>query len=470
MLDLLIRGGRVVTPTGVGELDIGVQGERIAVVATPGSLTEEASRTIDATGKLVVPGGVEAHAHAGNAFTPERSGAEAISLAAIYGGTTMVLDFAQQAPGGDLVQAIEDSKERWAGRAYTDYSFHPILMHGATPEVIAQVGPLVDGGFPTIKIFTTSMRPDLGGRPSNFIDFGRLAEIMEQVTAHGGMMFVHGEDEDIVQYNYERAKAFDRWDWPSMHLIHSNLSEDLSFRRVIRLAEHTGVAVYLVHVSAKEGVNAIADARSRGLPIYGETLHNYVTFNADNYKESNGMKYHTYPSLKFEDDRLRLWDGLLHGDLSTMATDVVSTTWAVKIQGRTVADVMGGHNGIETRMGITYTEGVVKRGMSLERFVAITSTNPAKLVGLYPRKGAIASGSDADIAIIDTSIRKKLSMDDLHLEDYSIWEGWEIQGWPVTTILRGKVVLEDGKLQGGPGDGQLIPRKMTPEVLAGPVC
>ena len=470
MVDMLIRGGRVVTPAGVGELDVAVQGERIVAVATPGSLPSEASRTIDATGKLVVPGGVEAHAHIGTPMQPERSGAAAVSLAAIHGGTTTVMDFTLQPPDGNLLTAIEDGKGRWSGNAYTDYSYHIILAHGVSPETIAQVGQVIEDGFPTIKIFTTNV--SLPGRigPSRFIDFGRLAEIMQQVKAHGGIMFIHSEDEDTVQYNYEMAQARGQWDWHNMHLIHSNISEDLSFRRVIRLAERVGAAVYFVHVSAKEGVDAIAEARSRGLPIYGETLHNYATFTADNYKEPDGMKYHTYPSLKFEDDRQRLWDGLLHGDLSTLATDLVSTTWAVKIQGRTVADVTGGHNGIETRLGIAYTEGVVKRGMSLERFVALTATNPAKLVGLYPRKGAIAPGSDADITIIDTSIHKKLSLDDLHLEDYSIWDGWEIRGWPVTTLLRGKVMVEDGKLVGGPNDGQLIPRKLASEVIAGPVC
>ena len=470
MLDMVIRGGRVVTPAGEGELDIGVQGERIAAVATPGSLPSEASRTINATGKLVLPGGVEPHAHIGTLAQPERSGAAAVSLAAIHGGTTTVMDFAQQAPDGDILQAIEEGKARWSGNAYTDYSFHPILAHGVSPEVIAQVGQVVDDGFPTIKIFTTSVRPAGSAGPSNFVDFGRLAEVMEQVKTHGGMMFIHAEDEDMVQYNYQTAQARGHWDWPNMHLIHTNLSEDISVRRVIRLAERLGVAVYFVHVSAKEGVNAIAEGRGKGLPIYGETLHNYASFTADNYKEPDGMKYHTYPSLKYEDDRQRLWDGLLYGDLSAIATDLVSTTWQVKIQGRTVADVTGGHNGIETRVGIMYAEGVAKRGMSLERFVALTSTNPAKLVGLYPRKGALAPGSDADITIIDTAIHKKLSLDDLHLEDYSIWEGWEVWGWPVTTILRGNVMVENGMLVGGPGDGQLVARKMAPDVISRPVC
>lgn len=476
MLDLLIKGGQVVTPSGVAKMVIGIKGEQIVAVSTPGTLSDDAVHIIDATNKVVVPGGIEPHAHIGTPATPERMGAAAVSLAAIHGGTTTVMDFAQQAPDGDLLTALKEGQERWSGNAYTDYSYHPILLQGASPEIIAQVGQVIDNGFPTVKIFTTNILPPgtsmTPGVPmhSRLMDMGRLKEVMEQVKLHGGLLFVHAEDDETVQYNYQMAEARGQWDWHNMHLIHSNISEDIAFRRVIHLAEKVGVAIYFVHVSAKEGVNAIANARMEKLPIYGETLHNYATFNADNYKEPEGMKYHTYPSLKFEDDRNRLWDGLLHGDLSTIATDMVGTSWGIKIQGRTVANVYGGHNGIETRVGIIYSEGVSKRKMSLERFAAVTSTNPAKLVGLYPRKGAITLGSDADITIIDPSIHKKLTLSDLHLDDYSIWDGWEIHGWPVTTILRGKVMVENGNLIGGPDHGQLIPRKIAPEILSSPIC
>ena len=470
MFDLLIKGGYVVTPLGSANLDIGIQGEKIAAISDPNQLPEQGARIVDASGKLVIPGGVEPHAHAGDSMTPERAPAREVSLAAIWGGTTTVMDFAQMPPETDLIQAIEISKERWVQNAYTDYSFHPIIRGGASADVIAQIGQTIANGFATIKIFTTSIRPPLGPRPSNFIDFGRLGEIMTEVEAQGGMMFIHAEDEDEVMYNYHMAESRNQLEWHNMHLIHNNISEDLSFRRVIRLAESKGVAVYFVHVSAKEGVNAVAEARQQNLPIYGETLHNYVSFNAENYKEENGMKYHTYPSLKSEDDRLKLWEGLLNGDLSTIATDVVATSWEEKIKYRTVRDVTGGHNGIETRIGIMYTEGVIKRGMSLQRWVELCATNPAKLVGIYPRKGVIKVGSDADICIFDTSFKRRISMEDLHLNDYSIWDGWEVQGWPVTTVLRGKLMIEDRELLGNPSDGRLLPRKMDPATLAQPIC
>ena len=470
MMDMLIRGGEVVTPAGVGNWDLAVKGERIVAVTERGALSVEGTRVIDASGRIVVPGGIEPHAHIGDHRQPERSGAVAVSRAAIYGGTTTVLDFATQVTGHDLRHALGEAADRWRGNAYTDYSYHPIFAKGAVADDIAQIPELVQEGFPSFKVFTTSIRPPSPQMQDRHTDFGRLVAVMEQVASSGAILMVHSEDDEMVHYNYAMARDRGQWDWWNMHLIHTNLSEDVSFRRVIRLAELLETPVYFVHTSAKEGVEAVGEARSRGLPVYGETLHNYACFNAENYREPDGMKYHTYPSLKSEEDRLALWAGLKDGRLSTIATDLVSTSLEEKIHYKTVADVTGGHNGIETRMGIAYTEGVVKQGMSLERFVDITSGNAAKIFGLYPRKGVIAAGSDADITIIDPSINKSLSLDDLHLEDYSIWEGWEVRGWPVTTILRGKVMVEDGQLIGDPSDGRLVSRKLAPEVTRRPVC
>ncbi|MBI4200945.1 MAG: amidohydrolase family protein [Chloroflexi bacterium] len=489
MLDLLIRGGRVVTPSGVGQWDIGVQGEKIVTLALPGTLGGDAKKTVDATDKIVVPGGIEAHAHIGFPHLAQgwgnvNAGPDEQTLAALWGGTTTVVDFATATlpEGGDVVQAVESHMAHFKGQTYADYSAHCTYRGYFGQEAILKIKDLIAAGFPSIKVFTVNPPlsqtdvPTAGGpptepsRPRTMVDMGRIGAIMEQQARYGGILAVHSEDDDIVQYNYATARQRGLWDWYNMHLIRSNLSEDLSVRRVIRRAEQTGAAMYVVHTSAKEGVNAIAEARSRGLPIYGETILLYCSFNCERYKEPDGMKYHTYPSLKYEEDRLRLWDGLLHGDLSIIATDSIATDYAGKIKGRTVADVQGGNIGIEIRMGVAYTEGVVKQGMSLERYAAITSTNPAKLLGFYPRKGVIAVGSDADITIIDPSIKKRLRMKDLHLKDYNSWEGWQIEGWPTVVVLRGKVMVEKGKFFGKLTDGKLIPRKIDPAVLQKPVC
>jgi len=284
------------------------------------------------------------------------------------------------------------------------------------------------------------------------------------------MLLVHSEDDDMVQHMYQKLAREERTEWWNMHLVHSNESEDVSFRRVIRVAEWTGSPVYFVHVSARQGINAIGEARSQGQPVYGETLHNYCCFSAENYKEENGMKYHTYPSLKSEQDRQALWQGIAQGGLHTMATDEYCTSWELKIQGRTISDVTGGHNGAETRVGVTYSEGVSRLGMSLQRFVDVTSANAARIMGLYPRKGAIAPGSDADIVLIDPSVRRPLTMNDFHITDYSIWEGFLAAGWPVMTILRGKVAVEDGELRTPLCEGKFLRRKVAPEVTNRPAC
>jgi len=299
---------------------------------------------------------------------------------------------------------------------------------------------------------------------------GHLHDLMELIQRQNAMLLVHSEDDDMVMNMYRKLGDEERTVWWNMPLVHNNVSEDVSFRRVLNVAGWTGSPVYFVHVSAKEGIQAIGESRAKGMPVYGETLHNYCCFNSENYKEENGMKYHTYPSLKSEEDRLSLWNGIVQGGLSTMATDEYCTSWEVKIAGRTVSDVTGGHNGAETRMGITFSEGVSKRGMSLPRFVDVTSANAAKIMGLYPRKGVIAPGSDADIVLIDPSIKKTLAPEDFHITDYSIWDGFEIEGWPSTTILRGSVVVENGQLNATLGGGQFLPRKVDAEVTNRPVC
>jgi dihydropyrimidinase len=279
---------------------------------------------------------------------------------------------------------------------------------------------------------------------------------------------VHAEDDDLVQFNYEKFREEGRTEGANLHLVHNKLSEQLAFRRTIGVAAATGAAVYFVHTSARDGVEAVVEARAHRLPIYAETLHHYACFSAEDYKKPRGFCYHTYPSLKFPDDQNALWEGLVRDGVSTTATDEYPTSLEAKLRGKQIDDVTGGNLGAEARMGIVYTEGVVKRGMSLQRFADVTSTNAARILGLYPRKGVIAAGSDADIALIDTSINKALAREDFHVSDYSPWEGWQVRGWPVMTILRGKVLVEDGRMVGQSGGGRVIPRKIDPVILRRP--
>jgi dihydropyrimidinase len=478
MLDLLIRGGIVVTPEEVGERDVGVQDGTIVAVTSPGALPADAGRVIDARGKIVLPGGIEPHAHIAIPVPEVWAGRpevmtqppEAASRAAAFGGVTTIIDFAgnlnltlgASSSQESILQVVEGRRNVFRDHFYTDFAFHYILAGQVAPEVIGQIGEAVQEGIASFKIFTTF--------PGLRVPYGHLWAVFAEVAKHGGIMAVHAEEDDIVTYMTDKLTREGRDQGYNLHLVHNNLSEDLAFRKVIHLARHTEVGVYFVHTTATEGVMAIAEARDQRFPVYGEALHNYLQFTCEDYKKPDGTAIHTYPAIKFADDRDALQAGLMDGDLCTTATDEYTTHKDVKLSGDTIHNVCGGHNGIETRIPVAFTKFVAQQGMSLQRFAAITSTNAAKILGLYPQKGAIAPGSDADLVLIDPHLRKTLTLDDLHADsDYSIWEGFACQGYPVMTILRGRVIVEDGKLLGSSSDGRWLKRKVSPDVLARPV-
>ena len=472
MLDLLIRGGQVVGSAAVGAWDIGVlDGRIVTLIASRDSDQPEAHQVIDASGLLVVPGGVEPHAHLAHYISMRTEaemytlGPEEDTVGMAFGGTTTHIDFCQVYPGTAAQQAIEQRMNRWKGQSLIDYTFHVNFMGGAPLDSFDQVPELIQAGFASFKVFTCNVLPPVPPRRSYKMDFGRIGLLMKKVGANNGIMVVHGEDDDIVQFNYEKFTREGRTAGANLHLVHSKLSERLSFARTIQLAQAKGAAVYFVHTSAKEGMDLIRQARSSGQPVYGETLHQYLCHTADEYANPGGFRFHTYPSVKLQEDQDALWSGLLSASLSTVGTDEFPTNQAVKLMGHSIDDVTGGNLGAEARMGVVYSEGVSKRGMSLRQFVDVTSTNAARILGLYPRKGVIAVGSDADLALIDTNQRRKLTMADFHVADYSPWDGWEITAWPRTTIVRGRVITDQGRLLAQPGFGEFIPRKIDQSIL-----
>jgi dihydropyrimidinase len=364
--------------------------------------------------------------------------------------------------GNSIMNRLDSRRDIFKGHSYTDFSFHYTLAGEVPAETIGEIGEAIQSGVASFKIFTTF---------ASKVGYGHLWAIFDEVGKQGGIMAVHAEDDDIVKFMENKLKREGSDQGYNLHLVHNNISEDIAFRKIVRLAKHTETAIYFVHTTAKEGAWAIAEARSNQQPIYGEALHNYLHFTSDHYKQPEGTAIHTYPAIKFEADRDALQEALVDGSLSTTATDEYTTYKDVKLSGNTIETVCGGHNGIETRMPVVYTKFVSTNRMSIERFVDITSTNAAKILGLYPQKGAIAAGSDADITIFDPNLNKTIRLENLHADsDYSIWDGFECHGYPVTTILRGKVIVEDGKLLGEPTDGQWLSRKLAPQVLSRPVC
>ena len=301
------------------------------------------------------------------------------------------------------------------------------------------------------------------------VDFGDIWEIFQVLAANKGLGVIHSEDNDIVMHMYGKLIREGRTGFENMAEVHNTLSEDVSFRRVIRLAEKVpGTALYMMHVSAATGVSAIHEARTRGVPIYGESLHQYMLYSSEDYKKPNGQIYHTYPSLKGPEDHKALWQGTLDGSINCVATDEICCTLAQKLQGARIDDTTGGNAGVEPRVALMYTEMVGKRGYSLQRFVDLVSTNAAKIMGLYPRKGALAAGADADICVLEPADQRVVRAEDLHEADYTPWEGRKMDAWPCLTVLRGKIVVENGSYKGSLDDGKWQHRKVADEMFTAP--
>ena len=473
MLDLIIRGGDVVTPQGVVRCDVAIKGESIAALAAPETLADsDARRVIAATGKIVMPGGIDPHVHMQHPFVvPDGTvlytqGIDQVGRAALFGGTTTLIDFAYVTGDRSVQRSIEARDADFAPKSCCDWAYHLMLATDPPPAQFAELAEAIQAGYPTIKIFTTNIWPHRSGR---MIDFGDIWETFKVLAQSGGLGVIHAEDNDIVMHMYAKLIREGRVGFEHMAEVHNALSEDLSFRRVLRLAESVpGTALYMMHVSAATGVAAIAEARAKGLPIYGESLHQYMLHTADDYKLPNGQIYHTYPSLKSEDDRRALWAGTLTGAINCVATDELCCSLREKTLGKRIDDTTGGNSGVEPRLAVMYTEMVERRKYSLQSYVDLVSSNAAKIMGLYPRKGAIAVGSDGDIAILDPSRRGKVRKEDLHETDYTPWEGHDIFAWPVLTILRGKVVVENGQFLGRLGEGRYLRRKIAAEMRNGP--
>ena len=471
MLDLIIRCGEVVTPQGVINADVAIAGETIAAVAAPDTLPS-AKRIIEAPGHIVMPGGIDPHVHLHHVWikpdgTPlVTAGPEQVGRAALFGGTTTYVDFAYWRDGASAREAIELRDQDFAGKSPCDWAYHLMLHSEPPPQFSGQLAEAIQAGYPTLKIFTTNIVPSRSGR---MIDFGDIWEAFQVLAREGGLGVIHAEDNDIVMHMYAKLIREGRVEFEHLAEVHNQLSEDLSFRRVLRLAESVpGTAVYMMHVSAGTGVTAISEARRKRLPVYGETLHQYLIYSCDDYRRPNGQIYHTYPSLKSREDQNALWDGTANGSIACIATDELCCTLRDKTLGSRIDDVTGGNSGVEPRLGVMYTEMVARRGYSLSQYVDLVSTNAARIMGLYPRKGAIAAGSDADITILDPTRRGKVRAADLHETDYTPWEDHDIFAWPVTTILRGKIMVEDGRYHANPGDGRYLKRKIPAAIRNGP--
>src|SRR5947207_9282439 len=341
MFDLIIRAGDVVTPEGVVRCDVAVAGETIAAIAAPGALSaDSAQHLIDATGHIVMPGGIDPHVHLHHVWikpdgTPlVTAGPEQVGRAALFGGTTTFIDFAYWRDGVSALQALEPRDKDFAGKSTCDWAYHIMLHSEPPPEFAGQLAEAIQAGYPTLKIFTTNILPSRSGR---MIDFGDIWEAFQVLAKEGGLGVIHAEDNDIVMHMYAKLIREGRVGFEHLAEVHNQLSEDLSFRRVLRLAESVrGSAVYMMHISTATGVAAVAEARSKGLPASGGAPHRYMLYSAADYRRPNGQIYHTYPSLKSPADQAALWDGTRAGAIHCIATDELCCSLNDKIIGKRI--------------------------------------------------------------------------------------------------------------------------------------
>src|SRR5438132_8555083 len=455
VLRTLIKNGTIVTAVDQYKGDLLLEGEKIALVGT--SLGMEADKTIDASGKYVLPGGIDVHTHLDMPFGGATSADdfESGTTAAAFGGTTSIVDFAIQYKGQTLHHAWETWAKKAEGKAVIDYGFH-MIMTDMNDQVEGEMDALVRQGVTSFKLFMAY--------PGVFmLDDASIFKALLRTGKNGGTICMHAENGGVIDVLVQRALAQGKTA-PKYHaLTRPARAEAEATHRAIALAEIADEPIYIVHLSRAEALAMAPEATDRGLPAFAETCPQYLFLDYENYEEPgfNGAKYVMSPPLRPKDTQDRLWRGLAFNDLQAISTD--HCPFCMKEQkeiGRNdFSKIPNGAPGIETRMSLVYDGGVRTGRISLNRFVELTSTSPAKIFGLFPKKGTIAPGSDADIVIFDPQKKTKLSAKTLHMNvDYNPYEGREVVGATDTVISRGRVVIDGGKFVGRAGSGSFIKR------------
>jgi dihydropyrimidinase len=472
--DLLIENGTAVTPEWERELDVAVEGERITAIGRPGSFAGQARIVLDARGCLVLPGGIDPHVHYAMNFEHilTTEGPE-YSFAAALGGNTTVIDFVFQEPPSSLHEAIDARKSEFSGRMAVDYGLHAILTKGFSYDVVEEIGDVIRDGIPTIKtMMTYGYMSDDGQR------YGAMCEVAE----HGGMSLVHAEDDAIARWLTGKYLREGKTHGAYICEVRGPIVEEAAIRRALFLAERSGSPLYVLHMAAGSGIDALAEARAKRLPMYGETVLAYLSFTqADLWDDSpveaggkvypnRGALFNNYPTPKFAEDRDACWQAIADGRLQAVATDhaLVRLRDRFEIMSTTIDNMQAGQAAVELRLPVLYSAGVGSGRISRRRFVELVSTNPAKVMGLWPNKGQLAEGADADIVVFDPRARWTVRWQDLHMsEPYSCWDGWELTGKVRDTVLRGSILVRNGEFVGSRTGGEFHPRSLLAEVVGG---
>ena len=455
--DTIIKNGTVVTATDTFLSDVGIVGGKITDLAA--SLpAENAGKVIDATDRLIFPGGIDVHTHLDMPFggTTSADDFETGTRAAAFGGTTTLVDFAIQYKGQSLRQAFDTWMAKAASKAVADYSFHCIITDLGDSQM-EEMGALVSEGVPSFKLFMAY--------PGVFmLDDATIFKAMSQAAKYNGLICMHAENGGAIDVIVKRALAEGKTA-PKYHaLTRPTTAEAEAVGRAVALAEMAGAPVYIVHLSCNEALEKVREARDRGLPVYAETCPQYLYLSLENMDAPGfeGAKYVFTPPLREKWHQEKLWQGLARDTLQVVSTDHCPFCFKEqKEMGRgDFTKIPNGGPGVEHRLSLIYSGGVHGGHFSANRFVQLVSTAPAKLFGLYPRKGTIAVGSDADLVIFDPNEEQVISVKTHHMRvDYSMFEGTKVKGVAKIVLSRGRVLVENGKFLGRAGAGEFLRRK-----------
>ena len=453
--DTVIKGGNVVTPDGVASADIGVVGEKIAAVG-PG-LDVTGAAVVDATGHHVLPGVLDVHVHLALPFMGAVSADDyrTGTRAGARGGVTTLIDFAIPYQGDSLSAAADNWHHRAEGKALIDYTFHICITRW--DEHKDQIKGMVDRGFSTFKEFMIYQSE--GWQSDDRALFGTL----ERMKEYGSMLLVHAESSRVLDEliaRHHTPELMKQYGARLHRMTRPNFIEAEAIQRAVMWSEVTGGQLYIVHMSTGEGADIIRAAQARGVPVLAETCVQYLVLDDSVFDRDDGHLFACCPQLKKPADIQRLWRGLKDGDVSVISTDTCTFTREQKALWRgDWTKIPMGMPGLETLLPLTYTMGVLGGRMSLQELSRKLSTNPAEIMGLAPKKGSIAVGADADLAIIHPT--KTLKVDPATMEtnaDWSPYEGWELAGFARTTLSRGEVIVDDYRVVGKEGRGRWLPR------------
>lgn len=452
---ILIRNGRILTASDDFVGDVLIEGEK--VVALGQGLKAEGAQVIDATGKVVFPGAIDPHVHLDMPFMGTFSSDDYASgtLAALHGGTTAVIDFILQTQGKSLRHALEAWQGRSNGNCYGDYGFHMAVtdFNEGTRKEVAEM--IEQEGITSFKTF-------MAYKGALMIDDGQMVGLMREVKAKGGMVTVHATNGDMIDHLIAKHRAEGNLSPLYHYLSQPEVTEAEASGRFCDLAQYTGVPAYIVHLTCEGALNAVRRATMRGQKVHVETCIQYLLLDADLYASPGfeGAKWVMSPPLRKGKDRDTLWAGINQGLVNVVATDHCPFTWEQKQMGKDdFSKIPNGHPAIEHRVELLWSEGVAKGRISGSKFVEVLSTNPAKIFGMYPKKGSIAPGMDADIVILDPTLHHTLSAKTHHMNtDYSGYEGMQLQGKVQTVLLRGQVAIDGGEVKIAKGYGQFLKR------------